>query len=332
MFRLISLLIIVFQFEFAMAISCRALLVDQSLENSLFAKIKRQAVNEYQTDINISSGRAQLNAKENFKHVSRMAEQVVESRSELEKAGVDTKALELAIYFSDIGKSDRASEIIVSLNKNKQGWERNTRMKSFLRHEDYGILLIQNNYLKWGLSAEQAQKIIDGIANHNGPGIADSWFGARYIEEFGQSYDMPYSLEGIVHTFLDRVDQGSLYAVNSASGKILVGGVRKIIFDEVSRNPNKKFSEVVYDIFYNTPAYSEKQVLALEKLSETKTEWAQFFKSDFFREQFSLIQGVAKFRAMVSFPGSEDGAVAVGNIKVLNPVDLFEALENQLNK
>lgn len=332
MFRLISLLLIVFQFEFAQAISCRALLVDRSLENSLFTKIKNQAVNEYQTDINISSGRAQLNAKENFKHVSRMAEQVADSRAELEKVGVDTRALELAIYFSDIGKSDRASEVIVELNKNKEGWDQNTRMKSFLRHEDYGILLIKNNYLKWGLTPEQAQKIIDGIANHNGPGIADSWFGARYIEEFGKSYDMPYTLEGIVHTFLDRVDQGSLYPVNSPTGITLVGGVRKIVFDEVSRNPHKKFADVVYDIFYNTPAYSEKQVQALHKLSESRPELMSFFKSDFFYRHFALIQRVENYRNMIAFEGSSDGAVVVGGQKALTPSELFAALEKQLNQ
>lgn len=332
MLRLLALLLVLLQFEFAQATSCRALFKDQTIESSLFTKIKNEAVNEYQTDINISSGRAQLNAKENFKHVSRMAEQVAKSRAELEKVGVDTKALELAIYFSDIGKSDRASEVIVSLNKNKEGWDQNTRMKSFLRHEDYGILLIKNNYLKWGLTSEQAQKIIGGIANHNGPGIADSWFGARYIEEFGKSYDMPYTLEGIVHTFLDRVDQGSLYEVNSPSGKSLVGGVRKIVFDEVSRNPQKKFSDVVYDIFYNTPAYSEKQVLALHELASSKFELGPFFKSDFFYRHLALIQRVEDYRNMISFADSADGAVVVGGKIVLNPTDLFKALEDHLNK
>lgn len=281
-------------------------------------------------DISITTGQAHSNAIQNFAHISRMVEQVESHWGELQRAGVHVEALSLGILFSDMGKSDRASEYIVNKYKSYEGWDQNTRMKSFLRHEDYGIDLVKMNYKNWGLDKAQAKDIIDTIVNHNGPGILESWWGSKYHEEFKKMYQMPKSLEGVIHSFLDRVDQGSLYAVEKDGKKVLIGGVRKIVFDETSRSPHKKFSEVVYDIFYNTPRYSEQQVVALRTHALQNPQWRDFFDTHFFKKHFNLIKDVEQFRQMIRFPENKDGSVWVGEVQTKNPQELFDALERQL--
>lgn len=293
------------------------------IHNSTFITIKELAIAEYQTDINSTQGKDHMNAKENLAHVSRLVKQVERNQEELKDIGLNIEALILGIYFSDIGKSNRASQSTIDLYKNEPTWKSNTRFKAFLRHEDYGINLVQQNSHRWGLSSEQTRAIIDCIANHNGPGILESWFGARYFQEFKTLYGPPKSLEGIVHTFLDRIDQGSLYR-NQQS---LVGGIRKIVFDEYNRSPEKKFAEIVFDIFYNTPSYSEQQIRVLEKIAESNTMWKRFFETHFFKTHFARLQEVFEIRKLIEFDSKDKDTVRVKGQSVKNPQELFWALE-----
>lgn len=313
------------------ALSCKKLVQSISKINSVqLEQLKQFAKSEYQTDITFSEGKAQKNAIENYHHIERLASKVQQHRSELSEMGVDVNALVIGIYFSDMGKSERASQLITSQNTHKPEWQQNTSLKSFLRHEDYGIHLLTLNQQRWGLSPEQLQKIIDAITNHNGPGIPESWFGARYLEEFGQTYQNPVSFEGVVHTFLDRVDQGSLFVVKKSGSINLIGGVRKIVFDEVSRSPHKAFAEVVQDIFFNTPNYSIKQVETLVQLSETQPQWAPFFNSSFFHDHFSVLKNISTYQKMIQFP-HDSQVVMVGSFQARTPQELFDLLERSLN-
>lgn len=313
------------------ALRCEGIFRSSVIEAPSFKVSKDFAINEYHIDIRITQGQAHSNAIQNFAHINRMAGQVEGHAKELNSVGVNVEALVLGIYFSDMGKSDRASHSIIQRHQGKKGWDQNTRMKAFLRHEDYGIELVKRNYKKWGMNKDQVQVVVDTIVNHNGPGILESWWGSRYFEEFNTMYELPKSLEGVVHSFLDRVDQGSLYAVRKGERLELIGGVRKIVYDETSRSPHKKFSEVVYDIFYNTPRYSEQQVVVLEKYASQIPTWKPFFKTEFFHQHFALIKDVSKFREMIEFNPADNGAVRVRGKLATNPQELFEALESFLN-
>jgi hypothetical protein len=201
-------------------------------------------------------------AVQNLEHVDRMIDRVRRAGAELRRIGVDLDALVVGIAISDIGKGALGEIIDASPDLTDDDQHR-----AFLRHEQHGPRLLTDWARQVGLSTREQLAIVRANTHHNGPGLRGTWWGDQYRRAFGHRYGMPFGLEGVVHTLLDRVDGATLALDADAPEPGLVGGPAKIA-REVERR-GASLGEIVVGAMFATIRDARRQLEALRRCAGT---------------------------------------------------------------
>lgn len=184
------------------------------------------------------SGSAAQN--ENLKHVLRMIHDVRGQTEELKRIGCDPEALEMGILVSDVGKEPHFIEKHLARY-------RGNGFRAFMDHSR--ISMIEGNRLRreLGVPDRAWRRILGAIIGHDGPSIDGSWWRENYERELGKRYANLHSKEGLVHCYLDRMDQGGVFR---GRGDQLNGGLRKISYDLFAKGAMKgNLAGVIHEIF-----------------------------------------------------------------------------------
>lgn len=197
-------------------------------------------------------------ANENFKHVRRMAREVRCDRESLTRIGIDPEILETAILLSDLGKEPHI------LKRYLPDYGGNA-FRAFLDHSRISMREGDRIRREVGLDAGIWRKILASIIGHDGPSIPGSWWKANYERELGKRYPEIHSRDALIHSYLDRIDQGGLF--RSRSGH-LNGGLRKISYDIFLKDGPFKGNLVgtIVEIFGNTRVGTQEQIDFLDEV------------------------------------------------------------------
>ena len=254
----------------------------------------------YARQIDRAPSKAREAARQNLDHVDRMIERVCAAGPALRRIGVDVDALVVGIAISDIGKGALGEIIDVSLDLADDD-----HLRAFLRHEQHGPRLLTDWAREVGLSTREQLAILRANTHHNGPGLRGTWWGDQFRRAFGHRYGMPFGIEGIVHTLLDRADGATLTIEARASAPRVVGGPAKIA-REVERT-GARLGEIVVGAMFRTVQDARRQIEALRRCATTggvlgapsrpARGAAKFFASAFFRE---AMEGPMRSRELLS--------------------------------
>lgn len=195
---------------------------------------------------------------ENLKHVRRMSREVRVDRESLERIGIEAEILECAILLSDLGKEPHI------LKKYLADYDGNA-FRAFLDHSR--ISMREGNRIRKevGVDARVWRKILSSIVGHDGPSIPGSWWKINYERELGKRYPGIHSRDALIHSYLDRIDQGGLF--RSRSGQ-LNGGLRKISYDIFGKDSPFKgnLAGTITEIFGNTRVGTQEQIDYLDEV------------------------------------------------------------------
>jgi hypothetical protein len=194
---------------------------------------------------------------ENLKHVMRMSRIVRLYSEELNELGVDVESLYVAILVSDLGKEQHF------LKKHSPRYGDNL-FRTFMDHSR--ISMLEGNELrkKFLVQNKTWRKILAAFIGHDGPAVEGSWWKDNYERELKKRYARVHTKEGLIHSYLDRLDQGGIF-----KGKFgqLNGGLRKISFDLHNRGPIKGLlAFVVQEIFGPTRQGTYTQIRNLDEV------------------------------------------------------------------
>ena len=180
---------------------------------------------------------------ENLKHVLRMARSLRGATTELRAIGCDPEILVTAILISDLGKEANVQTPFL----NHYG---GNRFRAFLDHARISMVVGNGLRKKYGITDARWRKILASILGHDGPAIPGSWWKENYERQVGKRYPGVHGVEGLVHCYLDRIDQGGIFL---GMGAKLTGGLRKISFDLYSAGTIAgNLGAVVHEVFGST--------------------------------------------------------------------------------
>ncbi len=202
------------------------------------------------------SGSASQN--ENLKHVRRMAREVRIDHESLIRIGIDPEILVTAIFLSDLGKE---AHILKNYLAEYQG----NAFAAFLDHSRISMREGDKIRRELGLDGKTWRKILSSIVGHDGPSIPGSWWKVNYERELGKKYAGIHSRDALIHSYLDRIDQGGLF--RSRSGQ-LNGGLRKISYDIFLKDSPFKgnLTGTISEIFGNTRIGTQEQIDFLDEV------------------------------------------------------------------
>lgn len=158
---------------------------------------------------------------ENLKHVLRMVKTLRGHRENLVTCGCDPDVLVAAIYLSDLGKEKHVQERYLNRYEND-------RFKAFLDHARISMIYGNELRKKREVSNVRWRRVLSSIVGHDGPSIPGSWWKTHYEAELKRRYPNVHGLEGLIHCYLDRIDQGGIFRGRNGQ---LNGGLRKISND-----------------------------------------------------------------------------------------------------
>jgi len=222
-----------------------------SQETALLRRLATRVLLEFR-----KTGSAAQN--ENLKHVRRMAREVRWDRESLRRIGVEPEILEVAILLSDLGKEPH---IQARYLKDYGG----NVLATFLDHSRISMREGDVIRREVGIDARTWRKILSSILGHDGPSIPGSWWKTNYERELGKRYAGIHSRGVLIHSYLDRIDQGGLF--RNQSGQ-LNGGLRKISYDiYLKAGPFKgNLAGVISEIFTNTRVSTQEQIDFLDEV------------------------------------------------------------------
>ncbi|RYZ61154.1 MAG: hypothetical protein EOP09_20310 [Proteobacteria bacterium] len=142
-------------------------------------------------------------------------------RENLVACGCDPDVLVAAIYLSDLGKERHVMDRFIHFYEGD-------RFKAFLDHARISMKFGNELRQKRGLSGTRWRKVLTSIMGHDGPSIPGSWWKTHYETELKRRYPGVHGLEGLIHCYLDRIDQGGIFRGRNGQ---LNGGLRKISND-----------------------------------------------------------------------------------------------------
>jgi hypothetical protein len=240
---------------------------------------------------------------ENAAHIARLVAMARSDPAALSAAGIDQRAAEMGILYSDLGKNPEYLEPYANkLFGNAQGLN---RFKAFLLHEEPGIELLREQGAKLGLPQSEIESYVAAIRGHNGPSVGwwgENWnkFIASAAEDarnplIGKPYPMPATPEAAFHAALDRVDQGGL--TMTAEG--LAGGPKKIMFDNLAMG--QSLETAARGALEGNPAGT------LEQLATLKAAHPQVFDVPAVAEGVARVEATPGLMARVAFT---DGGTA----------------------
>ena len=180
---------------------------------------------------------------ENLKHVLRMSRSIKAAVGELEAIDCDPEILITAILLSDLGKE---ASVQAPFLKEYDG----NQFAAFLDHARISMRVGNQLRKKYGISNIIWRKILASILGHDGPAIHGSWWKANYERQLQKTYPKVHGAEGLIHCYLDRIDQGGIFPGMASK---LTGGLRKISFDLYSGGTiGGNLSAVIHEVFGST--------------------------------------------------------------------------------
>jgi hypothetical protein len=177
---------------------------------------------------------------ENLKHVRRMVSVVNDNWQEIQKLGINSQELIASIYISDVAKSPHI------INKYKDSHFQGNGFAAFMEHSLISMLEAQALRTELGVSDEAWQRIVNGVIGHDGPSVEGTWWKENYEAQLKKEYAGINSPQGVLHAYLDRMDQGGLYRLGNGS---LEGGLRKISYEISKRGDTKSLETTILYLF-----------------------------------------------------------------------------------
>jgi hypothetical protein len=252
-------------------------------------------------------------AAENLGHVERMLASIDSRTERLAELGINAQVTKAGILFSDLGKNGSnlaplAQELFPAefANESTRGL---AFFKAFLLHEIPGRKLFREMAAERGLSESTIRAVEAANVGHNGPGAAGSWWqqnwdaqikdykgqanlkgahGDLAAEYLGKAYPKVASLEGALHTGLDRRDQGTR------------DGSLKIMSEVMEKGATLK--EAFAELFGENQRKTQLQFDALRALHP------KVFELDIVLDAERSVQETLRYRNHVSF--NADGTKA----------------------
>jgi len=255
---------------------------------------------------------------ENLKHVRRMSREVRIDRESLERIGIDAEILQCAILLSDLGKEPHI------LTKYLADYGGNV-FRAFLDHSR--ISMREGNRIRKevGVDARVWRKILSSIVGHDGPSIPGSWWKINYERELGKRYPGIHSRDALIHSYLDRIDQGGLF--RSRSGQ-LNGGLRKISYDIFSKDSPYKgnLAGTITEIFGNTRVGTQEQIDYLDEVVKPRLLGSEQLPKIVREMKRKFIESEKYFERILTAPETNDSVRIVldnGDIVAVTNLDDF---------
>ncbi|MDZ4677438.1 MAG: hypothetical protein SGI74_08000 [Oligoflexia bacterium] len=258
---------------------------------------------------------------ENLKHVRRMIDIIRSNRTELEKIGLNPDEIISSLYISDMAKSQHI------IDKYKDTFFNGDYLTAFLEHSRMSMFEADEMAKKLGISDEAWQRLTSGVIGHDGPSIPGTWWEEMYSKKLGKPYPKLMAQQGVIHAYLDRMDQGGLYRIN----KSLEGGIRKISYDMYNRKKTPQYHNLTETVKYAFGDVHEKTIPQLDHLDQVVVP--KFFPEGnfppFLRKQRAEFDQSQEYLEFVEFKGNpqrviikdKDGAEVV--VKTLDEFWLF---------
>lgn len=261
-------------------------------KDSVLRRLTTRILLEYR-----KSGSASAN--ENLKHVRRMAREVRCDRESLIRMGIDPEILEAAILLSDLGKEPHI------MGKYLAGYEGNV-FRAFLDHSRISMREGDRIRRELGLDGATWKKILSSIVGHDGPSIPGSWWKVNYERELGKRYPGIHSRDALIHSYLDRIDQGGLF--RSRSGH-LNGGLRKISYDIFTKDGPCKGNLVatIVEIFGNTRIGTQEQIDYLDEVVKPRLLGSEQLPKIVREMKRKFLESEKYFERVLIEPGRDDG-------------------------
>ncbi|MBS1963521.1 MAG: hypothetical protein JST04_15000 [Bdellovibrionales bacterium] len=255
---------------------------------------------------------------ENLKHVRRMAREVRCDRESLERIDIQPEILETAILLSDLGKEPH---ILQKYLKHYDG----SAFRAFLDHSRISMREGNRIRLEVGVDARTWRKILSSIVGHDGPSIPGSWWKINYERELGKRYPGIHSRDALIHSYLDRIDQGGLF--RSASGH-LNGGLRKISYDIFLKDSPFKgnLAGTIVEIFGNTRAGTQEQIDFLDEVVKPRLLGSEQLPKIVREMKRKFLESEKYFERILIEPGVQDTVRVVldhGEIVTVTDLDDF---------
>jgi hypothetical protein len=198
---------------------------------------------------------------ENLKHVLRMSRTIKAATTELRAVHCDPEILVTAILISDLGKEPNVQQPF--LNE----YDGN-RFKAFLDHARISMRVGNDLRKRHGIPNHKWKKVLASILGHDGPSIPGSWWKTNYERQVQKRYPKVHGIEGLIHCYLDRIDQGGIFP---GMGSKLTGGLRKISFDLYSGGTiGGNLAAVIYEVFSATRFGTLDQLKYLDEVVSPK--------------------------------------------------------------
>jgi hypothetical protein len=261
-------------------------------KDSLLRRLTTRILLEYR-----KTGSTSLN--ENLKHVRRMASEVRCDRESLVRIGIDPEILETAILLSDLGKEAHIQKKYLS----EYG---GSVFRAFLDHSRISMREGDRIRKEVGLDAKTWRKILSSIIGHDGPSIAGSWWKTNYERELGKRYPAIHTRDALIHSYLDRIDQGGLF--RSRSGH-LNGGLRKISYDIYLKEGPFKGNLVgtIVEIFGKTRVGTQEQIDYLDEVIKPKILGSEQLPKIVREMKRKFLESEKYFERVLIEPGRRDG-------------------------
>ena len=261
-------------------------------KDPLLRKLATRVLLEYRR-----SGSASQN--ENLKHVRRMVREVRCDRDSLVRIGIEPEILEAAIILSDLGKE---AHIMKQYLSDYGG----NPFRAFLDHSRVSMREGNKIRLEIGLDGRTWRKILSSIVGHDGPSIPGSWWKTNYERELGKRYPGIHSRDALIHSYLDRIDQGGLF--RSRSGQ-LNGGLRKISYDIFLKDGPFRGNLVgtVVEIFGNTRVGTQEQIDYLDEVVKPRLLGSEQLPKIVREMKRKFLESEKYFERILIEPGRIDG-------------------------
>jgi len=193
---------------------------------------------------------------ENLKHIRRILWGIRGWGENLKSVGCDPEILEVGILISDLAKEPH----LIKKYSSQYG---DSPFRAFLDHSRSSLREV--NYLrkKVGIDNKTWRKILGAVIGHDGPSIPGSWWKHNYEKEIGHPYARIHTIECLIHTYFDRIDQGGIF--RTLNGQ-LNGGLRKISYDLYQKEGPFKgnLPATVQEVFSNTRGGTYHQLTYLD--------------------------------------------------------------------
>ncbi len=286
-----------------------------AMKDSLLRRLTTRILLEYR-----KSGSTSQN--ENLKHVRRMAREVRCDRDSLIRIGIEPEILEAAILLSDLGKEPHIlKKYIADYRGNVFG--------AFLDHSRISMREGDQIRRELGLDAKTWRKILSSIVGHDGPSIPGSWWKTNYEREIGKRYPGIHSRDALIHSYLDRIDQGGIF--RSRSGQ-LNGGLRKISYDIFLKEGAFKgnLAGTILEIFGNTRVGTQEQIDFLDEVVKPRLLGSEQLPKIVREMKRKFIESEKYFERILIEPGQNDSVRIVldngENVTVTNLDEFWRIL------